>query len=260
MKPLVHERTDATQRFSHWPALPPPRRIPLTTLGPHPCPYLPGRTATDRAFLATNLGEDLYHELMDSGFRRSGRIVYQPACRGCRACRPIRLRASEVVESKSLRRCRRRNADLRVEVTDLQPTPEKFELYCRYQTRRHGETQHLDWPSFVDFLYDTPTRTIEFSYRDDAGQLVAVGICDAAPQALSSVYFYYDPDQMRRGVGTFGILAELDHCRRHRLPFYYLGFWVEGCPAMEYKASFRPAEVLGTDGVWRDYLIEVDKP
>ena len=33
--------------------------------------------------------------------------------------------------------------------------------------------------------------------------------------------------------------------------YYYLGYWVAGCGAMEYKATFRPCELLGTDGLWR---------
>ena len=45
--------------------------------------------------------------------------------------------------------------------------------------------------------------------------------------------------------------AVLEHCRRLGVPFYYLGYWVQGSAAMEYKADFRPAEVLHPDGVWR---------
>ncbi|MET0230101.1 MAG: arginyltransferase, partial [Rhodanobacteraceae bacterium] len=31
----------------------------------------------------------------------------------------------------------------------------------------------------------------------------------------------------------------------------YLGFWIEGHPKMDYKARFRPLEVL-RNGVWSD--------
>ena len=78
-----------------------------------------------------------------------------------------------------------------------------------------------------------------------------MGICDAGPRTLSSVYFFYAPDRPRRSLGVLGALAELDFCRREGLPWYYLGFHVEGCGAMAYKTDFRPFELLGTDGVWR---------
>ena len=35
------------------------------------------------------------------------------------------------------------------------------------------------------------------------------------------------------------------------LPHLYLGFWIEGCRAMEYKSNFRPSEILHPDGSWR---------
>lgn len=255
MKPIVHDQPAvAGPTFSYWPACPPPLRIPLTQLGGHACPYLPGREATDRAFLADALPPRLYHGLMDRGFRRSGKVVYQPTCRGCRACVPVRVRAGDFIPTRSLRRCRRRNADLVISETPLTPDEEKFDLYCRYQTQRHGDTGHLDWHSFVDFLYDSPVNTREFTYRDAAGRLVAVGICDVWEESLSSVYFFYDPSEMRRGLGTFGVLHEIETCRRKGIPYYYLGFWVDGCGAMSYKTNFRPYETLGTDGVWRDHI------
>ena len=72
------------------------------------------------------------------------------------------------------------------------------------------------------------------------------------PQSLSSVYFYFDPEQAGRRLGTFSALWEIEWAREMNIPHYYLGYWVAGCGAMEYKASFRPCEALGTDGVWRE--------
>ena len=259
MKPIVQDQPAvAGPTFSHYPGLPPAVRVPLTVLGAHPCPYLPGREATDRAFLADKLPPRVYHGLMDRGFRRSGGVIYQPVCRGCRACTPVRVRASDFVPTKTTRRCLKRNADLTVTLGGLAPDAERFDLYQRYQTQRHGDTSHLDWQSFTDFLYDSPVNTIEFAYRDAAGTLLAVGICDVCDESLSSVYFYYDPQEsVRRGLGTLGVLREIEFCKSRSIPHYYLGFWVGGCPAMAYKTNFRPYETLGTDGVWRDALTSV---
>ncbi len=73
------------------PPLPPPRAVRLTTLAPHPCSYLPDRVTTLRAFASGRLDPGGYHDFMDAGFRRSGRMVYQPVCDGCRRCVPIRV-------------------------------------------------------------------------------------------------------------------------------------------------------------------------
>jgi arginyl-tRNA--protein-N-Asp/Glu arginylyltransferase len=192
---------------------------------------------------------------MDAGFRRSGRIVYQPICRGCRACQTIRIPVDRFAANKSQRRCARRNLDLSIAESLPIPTDEKYDLYRRYaRDWHHADLQSLqyDRQSFESFLYDSPVKTIEFNYRDRNGKLLAVGICDQSDHALSSVYFYFDPDESARGLGTFGILNELAWARHAGISFYYLGFWVQGCAAMEYKANFRHHQILSPQGDWRD--------
>jgi len=147
---------------------------------------------------------------------------------------------------------------LTVSIGVPEPTAEKFELYGRYTTQWHGkspgeEGQDLEgrWETFESFLYDSPVDTLEFCYRDPTGRLLAVGICDVCPQSLSSVYFYFDPADARRGLGTFGAVYEIEFARAKGMPHYYLGYWVAGCAAMQYKSTFRPCEILDTDGEWR---------
>jgi arginine-tRNA-protein transferase len=188
---------------------------------------------------------------MDAGFRRSGRLIYQPACAGCRLCRPLRVPVERFAPTKSQRRCDRANKDLIVTEHAAEPSDEKFALYQRYVTDWHGKTELPGFDEFVSFLYDSPVQTIEFQYREVGGQLLAVGICDICELSLSSVYFYFDPRQAKRGLGTVGALTEIAFARRRGIPYYYLGYWVRGCGSMEYKANFRPHEVLGADGVWR---------
>lgn len=238
--------------FSHFPGLPPPVKVSLVTLGGHSCSYLPGRVSENRAAWAERLPAELYHRFMDAGFRRSGKLLYQPVCRGCRSCVSIRVPVATFRPSKSQRRCRRRNGDLVIGVAGAAATDEKYDLYRRYVVGRHGRSpEEEDRESFERFLYDSPVDTLEFEYRDGDRRLLAVGLCDASTHSLSSVYFYFDPDESRRGLGTFGALCEIEAAARMGIPYYYLGYWVDCCAAMEYKADFRPAEVLDPDGVWR---------
>lgn len=238
--------------LSHYPAIRPPIQIPLAWLPEHPCPYLPGRWATDRAIWAGAVPAAVYEQFMDAGFRRSGKLLYQPACRGCRACASIRIPVPAYRPDKSQRRCARRNADLQVTHGPPQCSAEKFELYRKYLVHWH-ERQDVESPAaFESFLYDSPLETtLEFEYRDPAGRLLAVGICDMCPSVLSSVYLYFDPSESRRGLGTFAAMHEIEFAARRGLSHYYLGYWVENCGAMEYKSNFRPNEVLHPDGVWR---------
>jgi arginine-tRNA-protein transferase len=237
---------------SAYPALSPPVRIPLITTDDNPCPYLPGQTARNRAVFVSRMPPLLYHQFMDAGFRRSGKVIYQPVCGACRLCVPIRIRVADFVATKSHRRCLRHNADLSISAGPPQPSDEKFDLYRRYLSGCH-QTPTDDRTAFDSFLYDSPIDTLEFEYRDPAGRLLAVGICDRCTQSLSSVYFFYDPNDSRRGLGTFGILHEIHFASKQSIPYYYLGYWVRGCRTMDYKAAFHPCQLLGSDGIWRDF-------
>jgi arginyl-tRNA--protein-N-Asp/Glu arginylyltransferase len=255
--PTATPRHPATppQSSSHYPAIPPPVKVRLVSTGSHPCSYLPGRQSSNRAFWAEQMPPAVYHAFMDAGFRRSGKVVYQPACGGCRRCVSLRVPVATFAASKSQRRCWRHNRDLRVSVGPPAADAERFALYRTYTTQWHDKPADAadedEYDSFVRFLYDSPVATAEYQYRDAAGRLLAVGICDVSDRSLSSVYFYHDPAESRRGLGTFGALYEIEDARRRGIPFYYLGYWVDECRTMSYKASYRPYELLGSDGVWR---------
>jgi leucyl-tRNA---protein transferase len=233
------------------PALDPPVPVAFTTLPPHPCPYLPDRQATLRAFSTRKMPGLVYHDFLNASFRRSGLVIYQPICEGCRACVPLRIPVERFRPSKSQRRCLRRNHDLVVSVEKPSPTDEKFDLYTRYQSHRHSSKPESR-SNFEDFLYHSPLQTLEFTYRDARGDLLAVGICDICPKSLSSVYFYFDPSQSQRGLGTYGILHEIEFALRQKIPHYYLGYWVRESGKMAYKADFKPYELLAPDGCWRE--------
>jgi arginine-tRNA-protein transferase len=223
----------------------------LVTLPEEKCVYLPERAARFRAFAASRISPDAYHALMDASFRRSGRMIYQPVCAGCKACVPLRVPVADFRAGKSQRRCVRRNADMRVEVAVPEATEEKFALYTRYRAQWHGSTDASTYESFVSFLYDSPVDTLEFIYRGSGGETLGIGICDISAESLSSVYFYFEPVAAARGLGTFSALYEIEFARQRGIPYWYAGFHVAGCAAMEYKANFRPHELLGDDGVWR---------
>jgi arginine-tRNA-protein transferase len=243
------------QQSSHWPAWPlPVVGIETGETEGHACSYLPGKLARFRGFLAQAIEPGDYQAMMDAGFRRSGRYVYQPMCDGCRACVPLRVNTQAVEITKNLRRVLRKNADVTVRIAPAQPSGEKWHLYQRYQTQWHEKStveSQEDVLDFIRFLYDSPVETAEFEYRDPTGVLLGVGLCDVSPQSISSVYFYFDPAQADRSLGTFSALYEMLWAREMKIPYWYAGYWIAGCQAMAYKNRFHPHELLGTDGVWR---------
>lgn len=215
-----------------------------------PCAYLSDRVARLEGFFADEVPAAFYRGLMDLGFRRSGRFFYHTKCRGCSECRPIRVPVEDFAASRSQRRCLRRNCDLVQRIGRPECNEEKLELFGRYVRVRHGQRDTGDLEAVREFLYSPVVDSLEFSYRDPEGKLVAVGICDLFSDAISSVYAFYDPAEKRRGLGTYTALKEIEFARQRSLAYYYLGFWVNGCGAMSYKAEFRPHELIDSAGIW----------
>ena len=216
---------------------------------PFPCPYLSGRQSRNVTILARDLPSGLYHAFMDLNFRRMGRLFYRPQCVGCAECRMLRVAVGLFRPSRSQRRCRARNADLRVEVGEPRAGEEKERLYARYLAARHDGQMDGSSAELRDFLYSSSVTTVEVAYRRH-GRLLSVGIADVEPLAMSAVYCYFDPDEARRSLGVFNVLTLLGECRRRGIPHLYLGYHVAGSARMSYKTAFRPCERLQTDG-WR---------
>jgi arginine-tRNA-protein transferase len=236
-----------------------PIRLPLLELigsgglprtEPHTCSYLPDRLSSSEGFSIGAMQGGTYHDLMDLGFRRSGRIFYRPRCQGCAACVPMRVPVEAFAPSKSQRRALRRNADIAMRIGAPELTDEKVALYQRYLRHQHPHSpQSGDAEGLRDFLYDSVVQTIEVNYLKN-DRLLAVSILDVCDRSVSTVYHFFDPLESRRSLGVFSVLAEIDLTRHWNVPHYYMGFWVQGSKAMQYKANYRPHELL-LEGRWR---------
>jgi arginine-tRNA-protein transferase len=239
------------------PAEPTPARLAalVDALGLEPspeadCPYLADRRSRVVAIRPERLSPALYHSFLELNYRRLGDIVYRPACVSCQACRQLRVRVADFAPSRAQRRCLRRNAELRAECRPPQPQRETHEIYRRYLLRRHDGQMSGSWPEFLDLVGAVTPFTEEVLFHGPRG-LVGAGLFDATEEALSAVYFYFDPGEARRSPGVFNVLWLVEECRRRRLPWLYLGYWVAASRRMAYKATFRPHQILGEDGRWR---------
>ena len=172
-------------------------------------------------------------------------------CEACEACISARLPAAEYTFSRSERRVLERNSDLSRHLVEAEATMEQFELLRRYLMARHAEGGMADmtWPDYLAMVEDTPVRThlIEYRLPSDGrgpGELLACALVDALADGLSLVYSFYEPSLRRRSLGSFIILDHIVQAGLHGIPYVYLGYWVQGSPKMDYKARFRPIEVL----------------
>lgn len=145
-------------------------------------------------------------------------------------------------------------------------TEEKYALFAKYQEHVHNDFKH-NAKSFKRFLCDSPfsKETILgtkeeweqlnnwkvmaageklkrqgpahecYYYKDE---LIAIAVTDFLPSGISSVYFIWDPEYHRWSLGKLSALRELCITRKTNLDFYYMGYYIDDCPKMNYKAKY----------------------
>lgn len=219
------------------------------------CPYLQGRDARMPLRVPTRmLTPQEFAERLRVGDRRQGVLLYRTSCPTCQACEPIRIDVDRFVADKTQRRVYRRGLGrIDVEIGPPELTPEKVALYNRHKAERdlNADGHDIDEVGYRAFLVDTCCESFELRYRVD-GRLIGVAVVDRAEDALSAVYFYFDPDFEPLSPGVFSIMKQLELCRTWGLRYLYLGLYIRECPSMAYKARYLPHE-RRIAGRWRRF-------
>lgn len=222
------------------------RQLKLFLTAPHSCSYLAGKEATT-LFIDPSIEPDttLYSSLTLSGFRRSGPNLYRPHCGSCDACKSLRVVTHAFTPSRNQRRTSKRNQDLSARIVPARFSAEHFALYTRYIAGRHqdGEMYPADQEQYRSFLTSSAdyARMVEFRLNDE---LLAVAVIDHLLDGISAIYTFFapEPEHQARSLGTYAILWQIEHARRLRLPYVYLGYWIEESAKMAYKSHFQPFE------------------
>lgn len=229
---------------------------------PHACGYLADREAQIAYTIVGFATAGDYEKKLLLGWRRFGFAFFHPQCETCTSCHSLRIVVDRFAPNRSQRRAWKANQDLTLIIGKPSVSPEKLALYDRYHS---FQSQFKGWPghdpkeaaSYSESFVDNPFPTQEWSYYLE-DRLVGVGYVDSLSVGLSAIYFFYDPDERDRSLGTYNVLRVIEEARKRKMPHVYLGYFVAGCPSLEYKANFIPNEVVHADGIWREFR-SVDK-
>jgi arginine-tRNA-protein transferase len=216
-----------------------------------PCPYLPDRL--ERKVITALTGPDAsteYDAMLQAGFRRSHIASYRPACPGCRACVSVRVCVDTHEPSRSLRRVAARNDGVTLTIMPPLARTDHFSLFRRYLDARHadGEMANMDVGDYRALIEESFVESHVAEFREADGRLYGVCAFDAVGDGLSAVYSFFEPAREKDSPGSYMILRLIAEARNRGLPYLYLGYWIDRCEKMTYKARFRPIEMLGPEG------------
>lgn len=226
------------------------------TAPPSTCSYLPDETSSLNYEVVGRMSAAEYQERLMAGWRRFGFTLFRPACPACTKCQSLRVPTATFKPDRSQRRCAAANAsDVRLVIGAPSVTEEKLDLYDRFHA---FQSEHVGWSyhgakdatGYAESFVDNPFDAQEWCYYVGE-KLVGVGYVDRVPDGLSAIYFFHDPDERERSLGTFNVLSTLRMAAEWQIPHVYMGYYVEGCRSLAYKARFRPHEVRTADGDWQ---------
>jgi arginine-tRNA-protein transferase len=209
-----------------------------------PCSYIAGNSQTIHYKVIQNSTKEQCEALILRGWRRFGQMYFRPVCSNCTACESLKIDVENYVFSKSERRILRKNSHLTTYVRHPSISGEHLELFYRYHAYKHY-TREWDAPkidpknyrsSFVNGHGDFGYEVLYF----EGEKLIAVDLIDILDEGISSLYCYYDPHYSHFSLGKYTLLEQIALAKRLGLKWIYLGYYVQGCQSLEYKATYAP--------------------
>jgi leucyl-tRNA---protein transferase len=239
-----------------------PTELPLQKLQfyvttPYPCGYIAKNRAQSLIASPHHLVDaEVYSELIQQGFRRSGKFAYRPHCEHCNKCVPVRIVLDQFIPTRSQKRAYKQHSDLTANILPLGFHQAHVELYSAYQALRHAtedvmsqNTDSSEEEQYRQFLCQSNVDSLMIEFKDAQNQVKIVSVIDTVKDGHSAVYTFYDAIETKSSFGTYAIMWLIDWTKSLNLPYVYLGYWIAESQKMAYKEKFNRQEKL-IDGEW----------
>jgi len=203
------------------------------------CPYGLPYVATFHQATFAPLNERLMELFLATGHRRNGNSLYCMCCSECSACIPIRLHIDEFCPNRNQKRAVKKNRDVETKLLPLGVSRENIDLCEDFLQVRYPRESNTARGYYRDFFFNTIVDSCQLQFRLD-GRLIGTSIIDYGNNWLNAVYFYFDPCEEHRSLGTYNIMCLVDLCRKWDIQYLYLGYLIRSVSSMRYKSNYRP--------------------
>jgi len=212
------------------------------------CAYLPDQRMRMEYKFIEKCSSSLNEQLVQRGWRRFGEYYSRPNCKECTKCLSLRIDTQNYHFSKNAKRTIKKNKNTKMIIQ--KPTLSVnhltlYEKYHKFMEKEKGWKHYNLSPSSYHELYVNGAMNFgkEILYFVDR-KLVGVDLLDFICDGISSIYFFYDPDYAHLSLGRFSIYQQILIAQTHKLPYIYLGYYVEDCKSLNYKANYKPHHIM----------------
>lgn len=227
------------------------------------CSYFDDEISDIRYRYMYDCSVEQYQAMLERGWRRFGKMHFVPECKWCTKCISMRIDVKNYEFTKSEKRVINKNKDTKLYLRTPSMTLEHLNLYDKYHSVMNAKK---NWPFTPiepnDYLKSYVEGKEEYSkellYMRD-NKLIGVALVDILPNAMSSIYCFYDHDYSDLSIGKFSILAQIKIAKEMNIPYIYLGYWIKDHFSMGYKEAYGPFEVLKNrptldeEPIWEKY-------
>jgi len=208
------------------------------------CSYLQGKQSTTEYKVVENASLQEMQNFLEHGYRRFGKILFRPICEGCCECQSIKIDVENFTFTKSKRRVLNKAKNLLTHIQRPIMSQEHLKLYDKYHLymeKKKGWEYKKVTPThyYNSFVEGVESYGYEILYFDKE-KLIGVDHIDIVEDGISSIYFFYDPEYSSYSLGKLSLYNQILIAKEHKLKWIYLGYYVEECPSLSYKAEYTP--------------------
>lgn len=208
------------------------------------CSYLDNKQQSTHYKVIDDCSMEYCQELIERGYRRFGKMYFRPTCSTCQECQSIKIDVENFTFSSSQKRVIKKASSIKSFIQKPSLTKKHLELfkkYHQYMSEKKGWDYHETtaqnyYNSFVNGHNDFGYEVLYF----DEDRLIGVDLIDILEDGISSIYFYYDTDYMKYSLGKLSLYNQIKFAKKSHKKWIYLGYYVEECPSLSYKAHYKP--------------------
>ncbi|WP_455757534.1 arginyltransferase [Sulfurimonas sp.] len=208
------------------------------------CSYLENKKQTTYYKVIDNCSSIYNQELIERGFRRFGKMFFRPVCSTCQECQSIKIDVDNYTFSKSSKRIMRKAGHIKSYIQTPNLSQEHIDLFEKYHKHMKDKKGWKYQETTAEHYYNSfVTGHENFGYEIiyfDGDKLIGVDLVDILEDGISSIYFYYDPDYSHLSLGKLSLLLQIKFAQESKKKWIYLGYYVEDCPSLNYKAEYKP--------------------